>query len=60
MWLDFFCVVGNIDFWEIIHKKVEISAKGDFWISIDGELVNMNQVTIEVIPGAFQFAVPEM
>jgi len=40
-------------------KKVEITAKGDFWLSLDGELANNNKARIEVLPGALRFAVPE-
>jgi len=40
-------------------KKVEIHAKGDFWLSLDGELINQSDTCIEVIPGALRFAVPE-
>ncbi len=39
-------------------RKVEVTANGAFWVSVDGELFDLNPLTIEILPGALRFAVP--
>ncbi|HHU83733.1 MAG TPA: hypothetical protein GXZ23_01000 [Clostridiales bacterium] len=39
-------------------KKVEISAPEGFINCIDGEIINHNKFTIEVVPGALNFVIP--
>ena len=40
-------------------KKVEVSAPAGFAFSLDGEIVYENEFTVELVPGAVRFAVPE-
>lgn len=50
-------------FADIIHyrraKRVEIEAPDGFLYSFDGELVAQNRFTVEVVPRAIRFAVPD-
>ncbi len=38
--------------------ELQIHAEGDFWVVVDGELVNMNDFTVRILPGALRFAIP--
>lgn len=40
-------------------KKVEVDAPEGFAYSLDGEIINENHFTVEIAPGALNFAVPE-
>ena len=50
-------------FADIVHyrraKRVEIEAPDGFLYSFDGELVAQNRFTVEVVPRAIRFAVPD-
>jgi len=39
-------------------KEVEIFAPSGFAVSVDGELLEDNHVTIKIRPGALRFALP--
>ncbi len=39
-------------------KTLHIHADGDFWVVVDGELLNMNDFTVRILPGALRFSVP--
>ena len=38
--------------------ELQIHAEGDFWVVVDGELVNMNDFTVRILPRALRFAIP--
>ncbi len=40
-------------------KKVEITAPAGFAYSLDGEIIRESKFTVEIAPGALQFAVPD-
>ncbi len=40
-------------------KTVEIDGGENFYLSLDGELIDVGKCTVEVLPGAVNFAVPE-
>ena len=40
-------------------KKVEISSENGIYISIDGELEKIKECTVEIVPNAINFAVPQ-
>ena len=39
-------------------KKVEVDAPEGFAYSLDGEIIYENHFTVEIVPGAVQFAAP--
>lgn len=40
-------------------KTFELTANGDFWVSLDGEMVNLPHFTIENLQGAIRFVAPK-
>ena len=40
-------------------KKVEVEAAAGFAYSLDGEIIYENRFTVEIVPNAIRFAVPE-
>ena len=40
-------------------KKVEVEAPEGFAYSLDGEIVYESRFTVEIVPGAVRFAVPD-
>ncbi len=39
-------------------KELHVNANGDFWVVVDGELINMNDFNVRILPGALRFSVP--
>lgn len=41
-------------------KNMEVKAEKEFTVSLDGELRKMKEATVEIVPSALRFGVPEV